>query len=193
MASALVLTPALIAGIFIACIVARNGSPLQGDIAMAIFLGFVPFQCLEPPRTAPEVRKPHDIIQLDSKLLDACIGEYEMVPDNVFLDGAKVSIWRNGDHLVWQAFRINVLQPALDLCPESETNFFLKINRAQVTFIKDDKGEVRALIHHEAGLPDSEGKKLKKRMIAPLAKVLDWSTVQVVTLMMIECTEVLTK
>jgi hypothetical protein len=49
----------------------------------------------------------------------------------------------------------------LDLYPESETNFFLKINGAQVTFIKDDKGEVRAIIHHMAGLPDSEGKKLK--------------------------------
>jgi hypothetical protein len=43
---------------------------------------------------------------------------------------------------------------------ESETNFFIKINGAQLTFIKDDKGEATAVIHHEAGLRDFEGKKL---------------------------------
>jgi hypothetical protein len=37
----------------------------------------------------------------------------------------------------------------------------LKNHGAQVTFIKNDKGEVMAIIHHKAGLPDSEGKKLK--------------------------------
>jgi hypothetical protein len=30
-----------------------------------------------------------------------------------------------------------------------------------LTFIKDDKGEVTAVIHHEEGLPDLKGKKLK--------------------------------
>jgi hypothetical protein len=30
-----------------------------------------------------------------------------------------------------------------------------------LTFIKNDKGEVMAIIHQMAGLPDSEGKKLK--------------------------------
>ncbi len=48
-----------------------------------------------------------------------------------------------------------------DLCPESETSFFLKLNGAQLSFIKNDKGEVTAVIHHIAGLPDSEGQKLK--------------------------------
>ena len=47
-----------------------------------------------------------------------------------------------------------------DMYPESDTNFFLKINGAQLTFIKNDKGEATAVIHHIAGLPDSEGKKL---------------------------------
>lgn len=48
-----------------------------------------------------------------------------------------------------------------DLYPESETDFFLKKYGSQVTFIKNDKGEVMALIHHLAGLPDGVGKKLK--------------------------------
>jgi hypothetical protein len=129
---------------------------------MAIFVGFVPFQCLEQPRTSAAAPKPHAVIKLDAKFLDACIGEYEIAPDNVFIaDGAKVTIRRNGDHLVWQGVGRNALPGALDVYPESETNFFVKINGAQLTFIKNDKGEVTAVIHHMAGLPDSEGKKLK--------------------------------
>jgi hypothetical protein len=48
----------------------------------------------------------------------------------------------------------------LDVYPESETNFLVKINGAQLTFIKNDTGEVTAVIHHMAALPDSEGKKI---------------------------------
>jgi pimeloyl-ACP methyl ester carboxylesterase len=165
MASALAATPALIAGLAIGWVAARRGSRLQGNIAMAIFMGCAPFQCLQLPRMAHEVPKPHHIIKLDVKLLDACIGEYEIEPDNLFGIGTKVTILRNGDHLVWQAFEKGALQGALDLYPESETNFFLKKFGAQVTFIKNDKGEVTAIIHHITwlGLPDSEGKKLKHK------------------------------
>ena len=151
----LLLTPALIVGILIGWVASRRGSRLQGDIALAIFVG-APFLCLELPRTAPQASTPHIAIKLDAKLLDACVGEYEMVPDNVYGTGAKVTVRREGDHLVWQAFR-----GALDLYPESETIFFFKKSDAQVTFIKDDKGEVMAISRHKPGVPDSEGKKLK--------------------------------
>jgi Serine aminopeptidase, S33 len=80
-ACTVLLTPALIAGIFIGWVAARRGSRLQGDIAMAIIVGCVPFQCLEPPRTSPEAPKPHIAIKLDAKLLDACVGQYEFPPD----------------------------------------------------------------------------------------------------------------
>ncbi len=161
MVSALVLTPALVAGVVIGWFASRRGSRLQGDIAMAIFVGCAPFQCLELPRTVPQASTPHIAIKLEGKLLDACVGEYEFAPDTVFFTGMKLTIRRNGDHLVWQAFGRNAPQGALDVYPESETNFFLKINGAQLTFIKNDKGEVTAVIHHYAGFPDSEGKKLK--------------------------------
>jgi hypothetical protein len=49
----------------------------------------------------------------------------------------------------------------VEIYPQSETNFFLKINGAQLTFIKNDKGEVTSVIHHAARVPDSEGKKVK--------------------------------
>ena len=161
MASTLVLMPALISGIVIAWFASRHGSRLQGDIAMAILLCCAPFRCWKMPRTALPAPTPHTAIKLDAKLVNACIGEYDIVPDNVFDTGAKVTIRRKGDHLVWQAFRDTAGQSALDLYPESETHFFFKTYGTQVTFIKDDKGEVMAIRRHKPALPDREGKKLK--------------------------------
>src|SRR4029079_9413374 len=94
MASTVVLTPAMLAGVVIGWFASRRGSRLQGDIAMAIFLGCVPFQCLELPRTAPEARTPHTAIKLDIKLLDACVGEYEFPPDNAYWLKWKMAIRR---------------------------------------------------------------------------------------------------
>jgi CubicO group peptidase (beta-lactamase class C family)/GH35 family endo-1,4-beta-xylanase len=106
--------------------------------------------------------KPHVAIKLDGKLLDACVGHYEFAPDAVSPTGVKLTIWREGDQLVGQAWGKNILQGAFDIYPESETNFFLKIDGAQLTFIKNDKGEVTAVIHHQAAYLDNEGKKLKE-------------------------------
>jgi CubicO group peptidase (beta-lactamase class C family) len=109
----------------------------------------------------PEPPKPRVAIKLDIKLLDACVGHYEFAPDAALPAGAKLTISREGDQLVWQAWGENATRGAIDIYPESETNFFIKLNGAQLTFIKNDKGEVTAVIHHLAGLPDNEGKKLK--------------------------------
>jgi hypothetical protein len=136
---------------------------------MAILVGCA-FQCLEPPRTSPEVLKPHRAIKLDAKLLDACVGQYEFPPDNragpgsgvPFLFGVKWTIRRQGDQLMGQARVMNKSYAAFTIYPESETNFFVKTNSPEeLTFIKNDKGEVTAVIFHYAGLPDSEGKKLQ--------------------------------
>ena len=164
----LVLTPALIAGSVIGWVAAHRGSRLQGDIAMAIFVAFLAVQGIGRVRTAPQASTPHTAITLETNLLDACVGDYEMVPDNVYGTGAKVTVRRNGDHLVWQSFR-----GPMGLDPESETVFFFKDYDAQVTFTKDDKGEVMAISRHKPGVPDSEGKKLKKRMIVPLARSIE--------------------
>jgi hypothetical protein len=162
MAANMVLMPALLAGIVIAWFASRHRSRLQGDIAMAIFLCCL-VQCWKPLRTAPPAQTQPTAIKLEAKLLDACTGEYEIVPDNVFDTVAKVTIRRKGDHLLWQLFWDNALQNASDLYPESETNFFFNNYGTQVTFLKDDKAEVIAIRRHKPGLPDSEGKKLKNR------------------------------
>jgi CubicO group peptidase (beta-lactamase class C family) len=113
----------------------------------------------QPPK-APESPKPHVAIKLDTKLLDVIVGQYNFAPNDVLPYGAKMTIWREGEllRLVWGA---NAIQGAVNLYPETETNFFVKSNGAELTFIKNDKGEITAVIHHEAGLPDCEGNKLK--------------------------------
>ncbi|MGD0383098.1 MAG: serine hydrolase [Thermoguttaceae bacterium] len=116
----------------------------------------------EPPE-APEPLKLCVAIKLDKKLLDACVGQYEFAPDVAYPTGIKLTIWQEGDQLIGQAWGENFMRGAFDIYPESETNYFLKINGDQLTFIKNDKGEVTAVIHHssQAGVPDCEGKKLK--------------------------------
>ena len=170
-----VLTPALIAGTVAGWIAARRASRMQGDIAMAIIVGCIAFQGMKPPRTAPEAPKPHIAINLDAKLLVACVGQYEFPPDNRVLVGVKRTIWRQGDQLMGKTTVMNKIVDTFEIYPESETNFFFKASwpRADIaatggtswqglTFIKNDSGEVTAVIFHRGqGLPDSEGKKLK--------------------------------
>ena len=114
----------------------------------------------QPPKAA-EPPTPRVFIKLDTKSYDACVGQYEFSPGTAFPTGIKLTIWRQGDQLVGQALGRNGGGGEFDMYPESETDFFLKINGAQLTFIKNNKGEVTAVSHRIAGLPDSEGKKLK--------------------------------
>jgi hypothetical protein len=112
---------------------------------------------------APAPPKPPVAIQLDPKLCDAYAGQYEFAPDDVFPDGIKLTIRRQGDRLVGQASDKNGGWGAFEVYPESETNFFftLTIVGVQLNFIKNDKGEVTSVTRHVAWLPDCAGKKLK--------------------------------
>ena len=162
MASAVVFTPFLIAGIVIGWSAARGGSRLQGDIAMAIFLGCAPFQCLELPRTAPQVPTAHAAIKLDAKLLDAYVGEYTFPPDNGYWLEWKMTIRRQGDQLMEQITSEKLSYPAVEIYPESETNFFGKAyDSFELTFVNNDKGKVTGVIRRSPGMPVREGKKLK--------------------------------
>jgi hypothetical protein len=149
----------LLVGTVLGGIATHRGSRLDGDIAMAVIVGCGLFLWHHPPKTHDI--PPRLVIKLDAKLYDACVGQYEFAPDNVFRTGMKLTIRRQGDQLVGQARGMGVLRGAFNIYPETETNFLCTINGAQLTFIKNDQGEVTAIIHHMAGRPDSEGKKLK--------------------------------
>jgi hypothetical protein len=109
--------------------------------------------------------KPPVAIKLDEKFCDACVGQYEFAPDNFFLDGINLTIWREGDRLLGQASDKNGRWGTFDIYPESETNFFftLTIVGVQLNLIKNDKGEVTSVVRHSAFSPDSVGKRFKSK------------------------------
>jgi hypothetical protein len=88
-------------------------------------------------------------IKVDPKIFDAYVGQYEVNPNFI------ITITREGDSLMGQPTG----QQKIELFPESETKFFLKVVDAQVTFVKDDKGMVTHLILHQNG--DRTAKKIK--------------------------------
>ena len=42
-------------------------------------------------------------------------------------------------------------QRKLEIFPESETEYFLKVNDIQITFVKDEQGNVTHLVVHQGG------------------------------------------
>ncbi|MDB6125003.1 MAG: hypothetical protein JWQ71_3996 [Pedosphaera sp.] len=113
-------------------------------------------------RQVPKLLKRHGAIKLDTKLLDSIVGHYEFAPSAATppFTGMKLTIWREADRLFGQTRGENTIQGAFDIYPESETNFVINLSGARLTFIKDDKGEVTSVVHHETGIPDMAGKKV---------------------------------
>jgi serine-type D-Ala-D-Ala carboxypeptidase/endopeptidase len=113
-----------------------------------------------PPKT-PEPVKPPVVVNLATNVLEACAGRYEIAPGAAFPKGLKVTVWREGAQLFGRAPHVG----AFPLFPESETNFFEKINGAQIRFVRNDQGQVTALACHCTGatfawFPDWEAKKV---------------------------------
>lgn len=113
----------------------------------------------QPPKV-PEPPKRPVAIKLDTKFLDACVGHYEFPTNAAFSTGMKLTIRRQGGQLVSQAWAGNDTGGAVSVYPQSETNFFDNFGN-QWTFMKNDKGEVTAVILHSAAFSDYEGKKLE--------------------------------
>jgi CubicO group peptidase (beta-lactamase class C family) len=90
------------------------------------------------PYQVPVVRT---VAKVDPKLYDAYVGQYQLAPTFI------LTVTREGDRLMTQATG----QGKLELVPESDTKFFLKVVDAQITFVKDDSGKVTHLILHQGG------------------------------------------
>jgi len=89
-------------------------------------------------------------IKLDPALYDQYVGEYELAP------GFLVVITKEDGKLMGQATG----QPKVELFPEAETKFFLKVVNGQVEFVKSEDGRVNGLVLIQGGqkLP---GRKIK--------------------------------
>ncbi len=98
-------------------------------------LGAITFgEKIEPP-------KERIAIKVDPKIYDAYVGQYEIAPALI------LTITKEDDHLFAQPTG----QSKLELFAESEKDYFLKAMDAQITFVKNDKGEVTKLIFHQGG------------------------------------------
>jgi hypothetical protein len=102
----------------------RFGEPTYDEM----LVGFVDF--------TREMPKERIIAQVDAGIYDSYAGEYATGL------GPKFTILREGDKLFFAAPG----QPRIQAFPESETRFFFKIVDAQVTFFKNDQGEVTELL-----------------------------------------------
>ncbi len=101
---------------------------------------------LEEPVEPIALRTP---VTIDPAELDAYVGRYELTPL------AVLDVRRDGDRLMAQLTG----QGAYRLYPEATDEFFYRVVDAQITFQRDDDGQVVALVLHQNG-QDHTAKKL---------------------------------
>jgi Beta-lactamase/Domain of unknown function (DUF3471) len=87
-----------------------------------------------PPRERKEV-------VIDTKILDNYVGSYELAPNFI------LTVTREGDHLFTQATG----QGKVEVFPESDHDFFLRVIDAQITFETDRQGKATGLVLHQGG------------------------------------------
>ena len=85
--------------------------------------------------------KEHKEIQVDPKIFDRYVGNYQLAPN------FSIRITREGDHLFEQATN----QPKVEVFPEGDKDFFMKVVDAEITFVTDAQGRAEELILHQGG------------------------------------------
>lgn len=90
-----------------------------------------------------EVAIPKALVEakINPASFDALAGKYQLAP------GKIVSFRREGDRYFTQITG----QDELEIFPSSETEYFLKVAKARVTFVKDEQGRATHVILHQGG------------------------------------------
>jgi CubicO group peptidase (beta-lactamase class C family) len=94
--------------------------------------------------------KEHKEVTVDPKLFDGYVGKYQLAPSFI------MTVTREGDHLFMQATG----QPKIQIYPESDRDYFLKVVDAQITFVTDSNGRATELILHQGGM-DQHAKRVE--------------------------------
>ena len=89
-------------------------------------------------------------IKVDEKILETYVGEYEITPELTFV------VTKEQDRLFLQATG----QDKFEIFAEAENKFFLKVNDAQLEFVKADLGKVVKAILNQGGR-QTDAKKIK--------------------------------
>ena len=101
-------------------------------------------------RVSSVVPAERKVAKVDPKIYDEYAGEYQLAP------GAVFTVKREGEKLTVQLTG----QPAFEVFPESEKDFFYKVVDAQISFVKDGAGKVTRLVLHQNGV-DQEAKRVR--------------------------------
>jgi CubicO group peptidase (beta-lactamase class C family) len=89
-------------------------------------------------------------VPVDPKLFNGYVGRYQLAPNFI------LTVTREGDELFTQATG----QGKLQIFPESERDYFLKVVDAQITFVTDSNGRATELILHQGGM-DQHAKRIE--------------------------------
>ena len=103
----------------------RHGEPTYDEMMMG-FMDYV-------------VEKPAALAKVDPKVLDSYVGHYDMGNKRIYV------VTREGDRLYGQA----TANPRRDLYAVSQTVFVIPEVESQITFVKDEKGQVVELLYDQ--------------------------------------------
>jgi len=88
-----------------------------------------------------EQARPRQEVPIDPKLLNDYVGHYQLSPFAIF------SVTRDGTRLFAQLTG----QPAIEIFPESDHDFFFKVIPAQITFVADETARAMRLVLRQNG------------------------------------------
>ena len=83
--------------------------------------------------------KPQSLAKVDPQIFDSYVGKYD------FGNNRTYSVTREGSRYFGQGSN----NPKRELFPATEARFFIPEVESQVTFVKDEKGEVVELIYEQ--------------------------------------------
>jgi D-alanyl-D-alanine-carboxypeptidase/D-alanyl-D-alanine-endopeptidase len=126
-----------------AVVVLSNANSGQDDIGLHILESQYALQNFASPKQRTEIK-------VATEILETYVGEYQLAPN------FKLTVTKEDDKLFVQATD----QPKFQVFAESAGEFFYKAVDAQITFVKDDKGQITQLILHQGG-QNIPGKKIK--------------------------------
>ncbi len=138
-------------------VVLSNVSSAEGpdDIGRHLLDASYPLAKVEPI-------KEHKEVTVNTKIFDNYLGTYQLAPNLI------MTISRTGDQLFTQLTG----QPKLQLFPEGEQRFFLKVVDAQVTFNTDAQGKATEAILHQNGR-DMAAKRIDEVQAAALVAAVE--------------------
>jgi len=103
----------------------RQGEPTYDEMMM----GFMDYTA----------EKPQNLAKIDPQVFDRYVGKYDLGNSREYV------VSREGNRYFGQATK----NPKRELFPASETRFFIPEIESQITFVKDEKGEVIELLYDQ--------------------------------------------